>query len=146
MITAVQERIRGDRATARVVYGDPTSRKRGKHGPVCLFASDVLVAYRVTAGSAVRGFVFRTLRDGHEPLSSRLAGVTPSVRLLMMLRGRRQLERAIELLRHVEQQAAAPAMVDAPLVRIGPSLMRRASVMQLWAAIGNDPVRTPWTF
>jgi len=80
--TAVQLRaassdgLRGD-----LVYGTPRAIIAGKLGPVALFASGELVAYRMGHRRRTRLFVFRTL-EVEARCAARIPGVRPRVQLL----------------------------------------------------------------
>jgi len=82
MNTAVQLRRLGDDVPrSELLYGAPRGVVTGKLGPVALFDSGQLVAYRIRYRRRTRLFLFRTL-DVDDRLAARIPGVSPRVQLL----------------------------------------------------------------
>ena len=135
MITAVLE-LASDglsRPYTTVVFGRPIQRVSTEQGRVCFFRAGQLVALRFTWHNQTRGFLFRTLA-ADEPYARLVAGVTPSVRLLITAATGRRLERALELLRLVDHDCNFTQLDDL-LLRAAPLLAGRARVEHIVSAL-----------
>ena len=96
MNTAVQLRRTGAEVRSGLLYGTPVTTVAGTLGPVALFSSGKIVAYRIRHRRRTRLFVFRTL-DVDDRLAARIPGVCPRVQLLLEVRsaGRARLVRGL---------------------------------------------------
>jgi hypothetical protein len=127
MRTAVQLRLPAgeDLPRSELLCGAPCSIVAGTLGPVALFGSGELVAYRIRHRRRTHVFVFRTL-DVDDPLAASVPGVRPRVQLLLELRsaGRARLVRG--LFAYLAKDCPDPARLpDAFYVRVGVVLAGR---------------------
>jgi hypothetical protein len=127
MKTAVQVRHpSGDvHPRGELLCGEPCAVISAPLGPVALFGSGEVVAYRIQFRHRVRVFVFRTL-DVDDPLAACIPGVRPRVQLLLELttRGRTRLVRG--LFAYLTRQALDPSSLpDAFYLRAGLALAGR---------------------
>jgi hypothetical protein len=126
MNTAVQLRRPGDEVPrSELLYGAPHAVVAGKLGPVAVFHSGQLVAYRIRHGRRTRLFLFRTL-DVDDRLAARIPGVSPRVQLLFDVHsaGRVRLVRGLfaYLIKNVSDPSALP---DGFYIRVGIALRGR---------------------
>jgi hypothetical protein len=146
MNTAVQLRRTGDEVRSGLLYGTPVKTVAGTLGPVALFSSGEIVAYRIRHHCRTRVFVFRTL-DVDDRLAARLPGVCPRVRLLLEVptAGRARLVRG--LLAYLVKTGHDPCRLpDGFYVRVGVVLAGRLPTHKilrslLSSSLGPDPPR-----
>jgi len=144
MNTAVQLRRTGAEVRSGLLYGTPMKTVAGTLGPVALFSSGELVAYRIRHHRRTRVFVFRTL-DVDDRLAASLPGVRPRVRLLLEVRtaGRARLVRG--LLAYLVKTRHDPCRLpDGFYVRVGVALAGRLPAHKillslLSSSLGPDP-------
>jgi hypothetical protein len=144
MNTAVQLRRTGGEVRSELLYGTPMETVAGTLGPVALFSSGELVAYRIRHRHRRGVFVFRTL-DVDDRLAARLPGVCPRVRLLLEVRtaGRARLVRG--LLAYLVKTRHDPCRLpDGFYVRVGVAIAGRLPAHKilrslLSSSLGPDP-------
>jgi hypothetical protein len=144
MNTALQLRRTGGEVRTGLLYGTPVETVAGTLGPVALFSSGEIVAYRIQHRRRTRVFVFRTL-DVDDRLAASVPGVCPRVRLLLEVRtaGRAQLVRG--LLAYLVKTGHDPCRLpDGFYVRVGvvlAGLLPAHKILRslLSSSLGPDP-------
>jgi hypothetical protein len=127
MNTAVQLRLRAgdDGPRSELLGGAPSATVAGALGPVALFGSGAIVAYRLGGGRRSRLFVFRTL-EVDDRLAASVPGVSPRVRLLLHLRTVGRIRRARGLFAYLARTRRDPSSLpDAFYLRVGAVLAGR---------------------
>ncbi len=148
MNTAVQlRRGPGDIPQADLVYGQPQTMTTSTHGPVALFTSGQLVAYRLRHRRRTRLFVFRTLTVD-DRLAASLPGVRPRVQLLLSVRSEARVRRLRRLLADLAKAGHDPgALPDRFYLRVGVVLAGRLPPQPVLLSLlsSNLPPERPWT-
>jgi hypothetical protein len=116
LLTAVQLRYDPE-IRCKLVAGTPEATENGRRGPIALFSSRQVVAYTIEAGSSVRLFLFRTTPRSDQT-AAKVAGVVPSVELLLDVSGRRRTTRVVRVLRSLHRWGI-------PLERLAPPFWAR---------------------
>jgi hypothetical protein len=101
------------------VYGSPSATVAGKIGPIAVFSSRALVAYRIGRRRRTRLFVFRTL-DVDDRLAASLPGVHPRVQLLFEVRSAARARMVRHLFRYLAKSGRdSRSLPDGFYVRVG---------------------------
>ena len=126
MNTAVQLRLpSADGLRGELIYGTPCAVIAGKLGPVALFASGVLLAYRMGHRRRTRLFVFRTL-EVEARCAARIPGVRPRVQLLFDLHTVARVRLIRGLFAYLTKTGWNPASLpDGFYLRVGVALAGR---------------------
>jgi len=115
----------GESLLAELVYGLPDDTRAGRLGPVALFPSDSIVAYRFRSGRRDRLYIFRTLAVD-DSMAATIPGVRPRVRLLVHLRSAGRVRLARRLFAYLCKQSIPPERIpDDTYLRIGVALSGR---------------------
>ena len=142
MNTAVQLRSGADDGPrSEILHGTPHRTVAGRLGPVALFASDALVAFRIGHRRRTRLFVFRTLAVD-DRLAASVPGVHPRVQLLFDVRsmGRARLVRG--LFGYLARTGRDPcALPDDFYVRVGVVLAGRLPPHKILVSLLSPPLR-----
>jgi hypothetical protein len=132
MNTAVQLRADGD-DTPRcdLLHGAPSSTAPGKVGPVALFPSGEIVAYRIRRSRRTRVLVFRTL-EVDDRLAATIPGVHPRVQLLFEVRSAAHARLVRGLFGYLVRSGHNPCgLPDAFYLRVGVALAGRLSAHKI---------------
>ncbi|MGD0680047.1 MAG: hypothetical protein ABSC94_32080 [Polyangiaceae bacterium] len=138
---------RDDGPRAELVYGTPRVTVPGKIGPIAVFSSGALVAYRIGRRRRTRLFVFRTL-DVDDRLAASLPGVHPRVHLLFEIRSAARARMVRHLFHYLAKSGCDPrSLPDGFYLRVGVVLGGRLPahkvLLSLLAnSLGPDPPQT----
>jgi hypothetical protein len=141
MNTAVQLRRTGGEVRSGLLYGTPRQTVAGTLGPVALFSSGELVAYRIRHRRRTRVFVFRTL-DVDDRFAALVPGVRPRVRLLFEVHtaGRVRLVRGM-FAYLVKSGRTPPGLPDATYLRVGVALAGRLPKHKILLSLLSQPLQ-----
>ena len=98
--TAVQLRNEAE-LLCSVFFGSPVSTIQGQQGDIALFSSGTLVGYMTVQHRKTRAYLFRT---GEENGSEKVAGVYPSVTLLVEARSRGNVRKLFRLVHYLRRK------------------------------------------
>jgi len=116
---------------AKVEVGVPIARVGAGHDVTIVFGPGTVVAYRLRLQLREQLFVFRTLQQP-EPLGTRVPGVRPRVRLLMLVHNERRIQRALSLMRALRVRAhKLERLSDEVFLRANHVLGRRAPIASI---------------
>jgi hypothetical protein len=124
MKTAVQLRPIAARDLPRcdLLWGEPRRIVAGELGPIALFGSGELVAYRLRRLRRQRLYVFRTL-DVEDRLAAHVPGVRPRVQLLLSLNSAGRVRLAQGLFSYLLKTMRDPSAIpDDFYLRVGVAL------------------------
>ncbi|MGD0679042.1 MAG: hypothetical protein ABSC94_26870 [Polyangiaceae bacterium] len=141
MNTAVQLRHAGDDAPqSDLVYGTPRTTVAGQLGPVALFSSGALVAYRIRHRRRTRTFVFRTLVVDNWHAAS-ILGVRPRVHLLFDVRSEGRARLVRNMFRYLNETGPDPtALPDGFYLRVGVVLGGRLPKHKILPSLLSSPI------
>jgi len=116
---------------AKVEVGVPITRVGDAGDVTYVFGPGTVVAYRLRLQQRDQLFVFRTLQQP-ESLGTRVPGVRPRARLLMVVHSERHIQRALSLMRALRARGhGLDALRDDVFLRASQALGRHAPVASI---------------
>jgi hypothetical protein len=139
--TRTRYRRRGPRT--ELVCGTPRALSEGRFGPIAVFASDALVAYRLRHRRRESLYVFRTLPTD-DPFAAKVPGVRPGVRLLVSVRTKGRVRLVQGLFGYLARRGSDPSRVsDGFWFRVGALLGGRLPKHKILVSLLSREASSP---